>query len=96
MSTVQITLIGKPGCHLCDDARAVIETVRDELAARNVATTLTELNILNDPALARKHSEHIPVVLIGARRHAILRVDQAKLTAAIEKAAARPSWLRRP
>lgn len=90
MSTVQITLIGKPGCHLCDDARTVIETVRAELAARNIATTLTELNILEDAALARKHSENIPVVMLGTKRHAIWRVDAAKLTAAIERQAAGP------
>ena len=90
MSTVQITLIGKPGCHLCDDARAVIDTVRAELASRGVETTLAELNILEDQALARKHSENIPVVMLGTRRHAIWRVDAAKLTAAIEKAAAGP------
>lgn len=95
MSTVQITLIGKPGCHLCDDARETIEEVRRDTAVRGVETTLVELNILEDAALARKHSEHIPVVMVGARRHAILRVDQAKLTTAIEKAAARPAWLRR-
>ena len=90
MSTVQITLIGKPGCHLCDDARAVIEAVRVDVAARGIETTLLEQNILEDAALARKHSESIPVVLLGTRRHAIWRVDPVKLTAAIEKAAAGP------
>ncbi|WP_017792395.1 glutaredoxin family protein [Leucobacter salsicius] len=90
MSTVEITLIGKPGCHLCDDARAVVEAVRADLAARGVDTTLVELNILEDAALARKHSENIPVVLIGTKRHSIWRVDAAKLTAAIERQAAGP------
>lgn len=90
MSTVEITLIGKPGCHLCDDARAVIETVRADLVARGLETTLTELSILEDTALARKHSENIPVVMLGAKRHAIWRVDAAKLTAAIERAASSP------
>ncbi len=87
MRTVQLTLIGKPGCHLCDDARQVIETVRAEAAARGISTELTELDILEDPALARKHSEHIPVVQIAGKQHAIWRVEPAKLTAAIEKSA---------
>ncbi|GAA1602323.1 glutaredoxin family protein [Leucobacter chromiireducens] len=90
MRTVQLTLIGKPGCHLCDDAREVIAGVRAELGARGIETSLEELDIQQDPALARKHSEHIPVVQIGGKRHAIWRVDPARLTAAVEKAARGP------
>ncbi|MBP1326259.1 glutaredoxin [Leucobacter exalbidus] len=90
MNVVPITLIGKPGCHLCDDARAVIEQVREELAAGGQETTLVERNILEDEALARKHSEEIPVVLVGTKRHAMWRVDAAKLSRAIERQALGP------
>ncbi|WP_025133317.1 glutaredoxin family protein [Leucobacter sp. PH1c] len=90
MRTVQLTLIGKPGCHLCDDAREVIAGVRSELSARGIETRLDELDILQDPALARTHSEHIPVVQVNGKRHAIWRVDPARLTAAVEKAARGP------
>ncbi|WP_125098565.1 glutaredoxin family protein [Leucobacter chromiireducens] len=90
MRTVQLTLIGKPGCHLCEDAREVIAGVRAELATRGIETALAELDIQQDPALARKHSEHIPVVQIGGKQHAIWRVDAARLTAAVEKAARGP------
>lgn len=90
MTTVQLTLIGKPGCHLCDDARTAIAEVRDELRRRGIATELTELDILQDEELARRHSEDIPVVQINGRRHAIWRVDPARLAAAVEKAARRP------
>ncbi|WP_336991999.1 glutaredoxin family protein [Leucobacter sp. VD1] len=90
MTTVQITLIGKPGCHLCDDARDVIAAVREELEQRGISTELSELDITQDAALARRHAEEIPVVQINGRRHAIWRVDAARLTAAIEKAARGP------
>lgn len=90
MTTVQLTLIGKPACHLCDDARAAIAQVRADLEAQGVETTLDELDILQDPALARRHSEDIPVVQVNGRRHAIWRVDPVRLAAAIEKAARRP------
>ena len=90
MKTVQLTLIGKPGCHLCDDARAVIEAVRAELSGRGIPTDLEELDILQDAKLARLHAEDIPVVQIDGRRHAIHLVDAARLTAAIERAARRP------
>ncbi|MFT4233294.1 MAG: glutaredoxin family protein [Leucobacter sp.] len=88
MVTVHITLIGKPGCHLCDDAREVVAGVRAEMAVRGIATELEELDILADPELARRHAEDIPVVLIDGRRHAIWRVDPERLAAAVEKAAA--------
>ena len=89
MTTVQITLLGKPGCHLCEDAHETIVAVRAELAARGVETSLEELDILQDENLARRHSEDIPVVLVNGRRHAIWRVDPAKLTSAVERAAGR-------
>lgn len=101
MDPVRLTLIGKPGCHLCDDARGVIETVRGELASlpgkKRIDTELIELNILEDEQLALLHSEHIPVVLIGDRRHAIWQVDREKFTAAVVKAAraSKPSMLQR-
>lgn len=95
MRTVQLTLIGKPGCHLCDDARTVIADVRAEMSARGIETELAELDILQDQALARVHSEDIPVVQINGKRHAIWRVDSARLTAAIEKAARGPLGLLR-
>ena len=87
---VSLRLLSKPGCHLCDDARAVIESVRAETAERGIESELEEFDILQDSVLARKHSEDIPVVLVNGRRVAIWRVDPAKLTAAIERAANRP------
>lgn len=90
MTPVQLTLIGKPGCHLCDDARVAIESVRADLAAQGIDTSLEELDILQDEALARKHSESIPVVLVNGKRHVIWRVNPDRLTAAIEKATKRP------
>lgn len=89
---VSITLFGKPGCHLCDDARAVITGVRAELETRGIATSLDEVNILDDVALARKYSEDIPVVQVAGKRIAVWRVDPVRLTAAVERAAKRAGW----
>jgi len=86
VTNVQLTLIGKPDCHLCDDAREVVERVRAELAERGIGTDLEEFDILKDEALARKHAESIPVVQINGRRHSIWRVDPDRLSAAVEKA----------
>lgn len=92
--TVRLTLLGKPGCHLCDDARAVISDVRDDLATEGVETELDEIDILQHPDLARKYAEDIPVVRVNGRQHALWRVDPGRLRAAIAKAA-KPRGLRR-
>lgn len=89
MSTVRITLIGKPGCHLCDDAREAIAGVRASCGERGIRTEFEELDILQDEVLARLHSEDIPVVQVDGKRLSIWRVDSGKLEAAIEKASKR-------
>ena len=83
----RITLIGKPGCHLCDDARAVVERV-----ALDTGAGWSELSILDDPELAEKYREQIPVVLVDGEQHDFWRVDEGRLRAAL---AGRRSWLRR-
>jgi len=74
----RITLIGKPGCHLCDDARAVVARVAEELGVG-----WTELDITRDEALAEQYWEQIPVTLVDGRRHDFWRVDEARLRAAL-------------
>ena len=54
-----LTVYGKPGCHLCDDARAA---VRDVLAGRDVR--LREVDVTLDPVLERRYGERIPVVAL--------------------------------
>lgn len=71
-----VTLIGKPDCHLCDDARAVISQVCDELSVE-----WTELSILDDPELADEFWDRIPVTLIDDQVHDIYRVDPVRLRA---------------
>ncbi|SFS07589.1 Glutaredoxin-like domain [Agrococcus baldri] len=72
---VEITLIGKPGCHLCDEARPVVERV----VAGFEGVTMTEVSILDDAALEERWSDDIPVVLIDGRPHSSWRVDPEKL-----------------
>jgi glutaredoxin len=52
-----VTLYGRPGCHLCDDARAVLERLRVELAFR-----LVECDIEGDDELHARYLVRIPVV----------------------------------
>ena len=84
--TVHLTLIGKPGCHLCDDARAVIASVIDDLPADAPPVAVAERNILDDPALYERYVEEIPVVLVEERVHTYWRVDPARLRTALLEA----------
>jgi hypothetical protein len=79
-----VTLLGKPECHLCDDARAIVEGV----LADHPDVAFEELSILDDPALLDAYVEEIPVVLIDDRVHTIWRVDEARLRTALAAASA--------
>lgn len=85
VSTVQLTLIGKPGCHLCDVARDVITAVISE---QTIATSveLAELSLIDDPQLMERYSNDVPVVLINGTVHTIWRVDAGRLRLAILEA----------
>ena len=85
VSTAAITLIGKPGCHLCDTARETIGAVVKQLESEASAPTITieELSVLNDASLLGRYADEIPVVLINGRVHNIWRVEPARLRAAL-------------
>ena len=83
----RITLIGKPGCHLCDDARVVVERVASDTGAG-----WQELSILDDDGLREQYAELIPVVLVDGEQHDFYRVDESRLRAALQ---GRGSWFRR-
>jgi hypothetical protein len=76
---VIVTLIGKPGCHLCDDARTVVSGV---LAGR-AGVQLVERSILDDAELHDRYWHEIPVLLIDDVVHTIYRVDAVRLHAAL-------------
>ena len=78
MSAPRVTLYGKPGCHLCDDARAVVERVCADLGE-----SFEEISILDDPALLDRYGEEIPVTLVDGRQHDFWRVDEQRLRAAL-------------
>jgi glutaredoxin len=57
--TRRVTLVGAEGCHLCENARRVVEQVRAELAFE-----LEAVDITGDPELERAYRERIPVLLV--------------------------------
>ncbi|HXR43158.1 MAG TPA: glutaredoxin family protein [Pseudolysinimonas sp.] len=75
----RLTLLTRPGCHLCDDARTVV----GEVLAGFPAVDFEERSIADDEALTREYAEEIPVVLIDDRVHTIWRVDRERLVRAL-------------
>ncbi|WP_375405161.1 glutaredoxin family protein [uncultured Amnibacterium sp.] len=74
-----LTLIGKPGCHLCDEAREAVARVVGELEADGVAVSVVERSILDDADLDVRWHDDIPVVLIGTALHDRWHVDADRL-----------------
>ena len=69
-----VTLYRRPGCHLCDDARVVLDRVRADLPFE-----LVERDISLDDALHRRYLERIPVVAVDGEEAFDLFVDEAEL-----------------
>jgi glutaredoxin len=69
-----VTLYGKPGCHLCEEARAAVERVRAERPFQ-----LEEVDVTLDPVLHRRYGERIPVLELEGEELFQYVVDEAAL-----------------
>jgi hypothetical protein len=78
-----VTLYGKPGCHLCDEARAV---VGETLAGR--AVDLEEVDVTLDPVLERRYGERIPVLAVDGEELFECFVDARALADRLDKVGA--------
>lgn len=76
--TARVLLYSKPGCHLCDDARVVVEAVCAELGE-----TYEEVDITTSADLVARYGEEIPVTLVDGAQHDFWRVDAGRLRAAL-------------
>jgi len=74
MALPRVTLYGKPGCCLCDEARAVVARVGAEQPF-----TLEEVDITCDPVLERRLRERIPVLCIDGEEVFEYYVEPAEL-----------------
>jgi glutaredoxin len=75
-----VTLYGKPGCHLCEEARAVVERVglRRRFELREVDVTL-------DPVINREYGERIPVLLVDGEELFDYFVDEGMLVERLDR-----------
>jgi len=65
-----VTLYTRPGCHLCEEAKAAIAPLLKEFGA-----SLREVNVEEDAVLRERYGEDVPVIFLGARKAAKHRVD---------------------
>jgi hypothetical protein len=75
MSTdARLALITRPGCHLCEDAKAALDRV--------VAVTgdsWIEKDVTGDIELEREYGDRLPVVLLDGKEHGYWRVEEERL-----------------
>lgn len=76
----RVTLIGRPGCHLCDDAERVVAAV-----AAQTGHSWVKLSIDDAPDLQERYWEKIPVILVDGREVAYWRVSERALRAALTR-----------
>jgi glutaredoxin len=85
---ISLTLLTKPGCHLCEEAKTVVDSAIDKFKSEHSSENpieLTEVNILEDQALLDKYGEEIPVLQINGATHAYWRIDSERLIAALNE-----------
>ncbi len=70
----RLTLITRPGCHLCEQAAAVLDEVRAE-----TGVGWAERSVDEDIELEREYGDRLPVLLLDGREHGYWRVEKDRL-----------------
>jgi len=77
---VDVAIYSRPGCHLCDEAKAVIERVQ-----RRLAFNLRVIDIETDPDLEKEYGEQIPVIFINGAKVFKYHVDEAEFEKKVKR-----------
>jgi glutaredoxin len=76
-----LTIYSKPGCHLCDDMKAIVDRV---VRSSRQPVTVEEVDISRERALEERYGLEIPVLMLDGRKIAKYRVSEAELTRALD------------
>jgi glutaredoxin len=71
---IAVTIYSRPGCHLCDAMKAVVQHV-----AQSIPLSLEEVDISTDPSLEAQYGLEIPVLMVEGRKAAKYRVGEEEL-----------------
>ena len=69
-----LTIYSRPGCHLCDEMKAVVQQV-----ARTIPLSLVEVDISTDAALEAEYGLEIPVLMVEGKKAAKYRIAEDAL-----------------
>lgn len=86
MGSVQVTVIGRDECHLCDDATRVIEGVLTGFHD----VTLDKRKVEENPEWLEFYTDKVPVILIDGVEHGYWRVNEKIFRGALVQAGALP------
>ena len=75
-----VTIYSRLGCHLCDDAKNVLDSMREELNFEIVV-----INIDEDAELVKLYSDQVPVIHIDGEHHDFYKVDPVRFRSSLEK-----------
>jgi glutaredoxin len=73
---IAITIYSRPGCHLCEEMKAVVERVARR---EQGAIAIDEIDISTNPELESRYGLEIPVLLVGGRKVAKYRISEQEL-----------------
>ena len=71
---IHLTLFSRPGCHLCDEMKAVVERV-----GASIAVTLEIVDISSDPEAEKQYGLEIPVLMVDGKKAAKYRITEGEL-----------------
>ncbi|MER5453684.1 MULTISPECIES: glutaredoxin family protein [unclassified Micromonospora] len=74
MREPRLTLITRPGCHLCEDAKAALDRVVAVTGDRWI-----EQDVSGDAEMEREYGDRLPVVLLDGKEHGYWRVEEQRL-----------------
>jgi glutaredoxin len=76
---IALTLYSRPGCHLCEDMKAILARVTNDRSRGGPSVTIEEIDISTDPVLERRYGLEIPVLLVDGKKAAKYRVAEEDL-----------------
>ena len=70
----RLTVVTRPGCHLCEVAKEAIERI-----SANTGVGWVELDVTATPEMEREYGDRVPVILLDGREHGYWRVEEDRL-----------------
>jgi glutaredoxin len=74
---ISIAIYSRPGCHLCEEMKAVVQKVAQR---EHASVTIDEIDISTDPSLESRYGLEIPVLMVDGKKTAKYRVTEDEVT----------------